>query len=73
MFDPAYVVVGFVIGMLITTIFVPPVMVKKMYPDINSSTVMRNPSVENGCFKTRAYQISCTERISLLNGGGDNS
>lgn len=68
MFDPAYVLIGFVIGMLITTIFDPPVNKKKLLPDIhNSQIVFRNPSVENGCFRTKAYQVSCTAETEVLN------
>lgn len=68
MFDPIYVVIGFVIGMLITTVFVPPTSKKKLLPDINRpELIFKNPSVENGCFRARAYQVSCTADIETLN------
>lgn len=68
MFDPIYVVVGFVIGMLITTVFVPPLHKKKLLPDVNQpDIVFRNPAIENGCFKARAYQVSCTAETEVLN------
>ena len=68
MFDPVYVVIGFVIGMLITSIFVPPITKKRLLPDVhNPDIIFRNPSVENGCFRTRAYQVSCTAETDVLN------
>jgi hypothetical protein len=68
MFDPVYVVIGFVIGMLITTVFIPPITKKKVLPDIhNPEMVFNNPLVENGCFRARAYQVSCTAETELLN------
>lgn len=68
MFDPVFVIIGFLVGLFVTSIFVPPISNKKMYPDIHDSdTIMRNPQVENGCFRVKAHQVSCTENISQLN------
>jgi hypothetical protein len=66
--DPLYVIFGFIVGMLVSTIFVPPTSLKKFYPDVhNPDIVLKNPGTENGCFRLKAYQVSCTENITQLN------
>ena len=68
MFDPVFVIIGFLVGLLVTSIFVPPTASRKLYPDIhNQDLVLKNPGVENGCFRVKAYQVPCTENISQLN------
>lgn len=68
MFDVVWVLVGFVVGMIITSIFVPPTTKKKLVPDVqNPEMVFRNPKIENGCFRARAYQVACTSTIDILN------
>jgi hypothetical protein len=68
MFDVVWVLVGFVVGMIITSIFVPPITKKKLVPDVqNPEMVFRNPKIENGCFRARAYQVACTSTIDILN------
>lgn len=67
MFDPVFVIFGFVVGMLVSTVFIPPTNVKKMYPDLHSERILKNPDVENGCFRLVKYQVSCTENITPLN------
>ena len=68
MFDVVWVLVGFLVGMIITSIFVPPTTKKKLVPDIqNPEMVFRNPKIENGCFRARAYQVACTSTIDILN------
>ena len=54
--------------MIVTTIFVPPRTSKKMVPDIkNPDMVLRNPKLENGCFRAAAYEVQCTDGIDFLN------
>jgi hypothetical protein len=68
MFDPAYVLIGFVVGMLITSVFTPPVNKKRLFPMIdNPDMVFQNPNIENGCFRAKAYQVSCTAETEVLN------
>jgi hypothetical protein len=68
MFDVVWVLVGFLVGMIITSIFVPPTTKKKLVPDVqNPEMVFRNPKIENGCFRARAYQVACTSTIDILN------
>ena len=68
MFDVVWILIGFVVGMTITAVFVPPTMKKKVIPDVqNPDLVFRNPRLENGCFKARAYQVACTSSIDILN------
>jgi hypothetical protein len=68
MFDVVWILIGFVVGMTITAVFVPPTMKKKVIPDVqNPDLVFRNPKLENGCFKARAYQVACTSSIDILN------
>jgi hypothetical protein len=39
-----------------------------MVPDVqNPELVFRNPKLENGCFKARAYQVACTSTVDILN------
>jgi hypothetical protein len=68
MIDVVWILIGFVVGMTITAVFVPPTMKKKVIPDVqNPDLVFRNPKLENGCFKARAYQVACTSSIDILN------
>jgi hypothetical protein len=68
MFDILWIFGGFLVGMIVTTIFVPPQMKKKMVPDVkNPDIVFRNPDVENGCFRATAYPVQCTDGIDFLN------
>lgn len=68
MFDVVWVLVGFVVGMIITSIFVPPTTKKRLVPDVqNPEMVFRNPKIENGCFRARAYQVACTSTVDILN------
>lgn len=68
MFSILWVFGGFLVGMIITTIFVPPQTKKKMVPDIkHPSLVFRNPDIENGCFRAVAYPVQCTDSIDFLN------
>lgn len=68
MFDVVWVLVGFVVGMIITSIFVPPMTKKRLVPDVqNPEMVFRNPKIENGCFRARAYQVACTSTVDILN------
>jgi len=68
MFNILWVFGGFLIGMTVTTIFVPPQTKKKMVPDVrNPAIVFRNPDIENGCFRAVAYPVQCTDSIDFLN------
>lgn len=68
MFDVVWMLIGFVAGMIVTCVFVPPTNRKKMVPDVsNPELVFRNPKVENGCFRARAYEVPCTSSVDFLN------
>jgi len=68
MFDILWLFVGFLVGMIVTTIFVPPRTTKKLVPDIRKpDMILRNPKVENGCFRADAYEVQCTDGIDFLN------
>jgi hypothetical protein len=68
MFDILWLFVGFLVGMIVTTIFVPPRTTKKLVPDIRKpDMILRNPKVDNGCFRADAYEVQCTDGIDFLN------
>jgi hypothetical protein len=68
MFNILWVFGGFLVGMTVTTIFVPPQTKKKMVPDVrNPAIVFQNPDIENGCFRATAYPVQCTDSIDFLN------
>lgn len=68
MFDIFWIFGGFLVGMIVTTIFVPPRTTKKLVPDIRKpDMILRNPKVENGCFRADAYEVQCTDGIDFLN------
>jgi hypothetical protein len=68
MFHILWVFGGFLVGMIVTTIFIPPQTKKKIVPDINNpALVFRNPDVENGCFRAKSYPVQCTDTIDFLN------
>jgi len=68
MFDILWLFVGFLVGIIVTTIFVPPRTTKKLVPDIRKpDMILRNPKVENGCFRADAYEVQCTDGIDFLN------
>jgi hypothetical protein len=68
MFDILWLFAGFLVGMIVTTIFVPPRTTKKLVPDIRKpDMILRNPKVENGCFRADAYEVQCTDGIDFLN------
>jgi hypothetical protein len=68
MFDVLWVFLGFLAGMIVTTVFIPPRMKKKLVPDVkNPRLILRNPEVENGCFRARASEVSCTAEHDFLN------
>ena len=68
MFDILWLFVGFLVGMIVTTIFVPPRTTKKLVPDIRKpDMILRNPKIDNGCFRADAYEVQCTDGIDFLN------
>jgi hypothetical protein len=68
MFDVLWVFLGFLAGMIVTTVFVPPRTKKKLIPDLkNPRLILRNPEIENGCFRARGEEVSCTAEHDFLN------
>jgi hypothetical protein len=68
MFDILWIFGGFLVGMIVTTIFVPPRTTKKLVPDVRKpDMILRHPKVENGCFRADAYEVQCTDGIDFLN------
>jgi hypothetical protein len=68
MFDLWYIFAGFLVGMLITTVFIPPTMHQKMMPDpARPNLVFKNPKVENGFFNVRSIEVPCTGEVDSLN------
>lgn len=68
MFDLWYIFAGFLVGMLITTVFIPPTMNQKMMPDpARPNLVFKNPKVGNGFFNIRSIEVPCTGEVDSLN------
>lgn len=68
MFDLLYIFAGFLVGMLITTVFIPPTINKKRMPDpARPDIVFKNPKVENGFFHIRSIEVPCTGEVDSLN------
>ena len=68
MFDLWYIFGGFLVGMLVTTVFIPPTSHKKMMPDpARPNLVFKNPKVEKGFFNVRSIEVPCTGEVDSLN------
>jgi hypothetical protein len=68
MLNPLYIFAGFLVGMLITTVFIPPTLNQKMMPDpARPNMVFKNPKVENGFFNIRSIEVPCTGEVDSLN------
>jgi hypothetical protein len=68
MFTAWYVFAGFLFGMIICSVFVPPTMNTKMLPDPSRpELVFKNPKVENGFFQIRCIEVPCTAETDSLN------
>jgi hypothetical protein len=68
MFDAWYMFAGFLFGLIVTSVFVPPNMNKKMLPDPKQpNLVFKNPKVENGFFSVRSIEVPCTNETDSLN------
>jgi hypothetical protein len=68
MLNPWYVFVGFLVGMIVASVFVPPTMNRKMLPDPSRpNLVFKNPKVENGFFQVKSIEVPCTHETDSLN------
>ncbi len=68
MFHPWYVFAGFLFGLVVATVFVPPNMNRKMMPDPSRpNMIFKNPKVENGFFTVRSIEVPCTGEVDSLN------
>lgn len=60
--------VGFVVGMLLVSIYQPVALRKRVLPDIRKSpVVMKQESVDNGCFKMIPREVPCPAEHDSLN------
>jgi hypothetical protein len=68
MFNVWYVFAGFVAGLFVCSVFVPPGQNTKMMPDPSRpNTVFKNPSVSNGFFQVKSIVVPCTSEVDSLN------
>jgi hypothetical protein len=68
MFNPLYMFAGFLFGLIVTSVFVPPAMIHKMLPDPKKpNLVFKNPKVDNGFFSIRSVEVPCTNETDSLN------
>jgi hypothetical protein len=68
MFRPGYVFAGFLFGILVSSVFVPPAANTKMLPDPKRpDMVFKNPKVANGFFQIRSVEVPCTSETDSLN------
>ena len=68
MFNPLFVFAGFLFGLVVTSVFVPPDMKRKMLPDPKRpNLIYKNPKVENGYFSIRSIEVPCTNETDSLN------
>ena len=65
-----YLFAGFLVGLFITSVFNPVPRKHIMQPDIQRpNQILGHPTVENGCFKSIAYEVPCPatqDKLSLL-------
>ncbi len=68
MFNPFYVFAGFLFGLVVTSVFIPPDMIKRMLPDPKQpNLVFKNPKVDNGFFSVKSIEVPCTNETDSLN------
>jgi hypothetical protein len=68
MFNLMYVFAGFLFGLVVATVFVPPDMNMKMMPDPSKpNIVFKNPKVGNGFFQVKCIEVPCTGETDSLN------
>ncbi len=68
MFNPLFMFAGFLFGLVVTSVFVPPNMNRKMLPDPKRpDLIYKNPNVENGFFSIRSIEVPCTSETDSLN------
>lgn len=68
MFNPLFMFAGFLFGLVVTSVFVPPNMNRKMLPDPkHPELIYKNPKVENGFFSIRSIEVPCTAETDSLN------
>lgn len=68
MFNPFYVFAGFLFGLVVTSVFIPPDMNKRMLPDPKKpNLVFKNPKIDNGFFSVKSIEVPCTNETDSLN------
>lgn len=68
MFNPLFMFAGFLFGLVVTSVFVPPNINRKMLPDPKRpNLIYKNPKVENGFFSVRSIEVPCTSETDSLN------
>lgn len=68
MFNPLYIFAGFLAGVLVCCVFVPPTMNTRRMPDPSRPhQIFKNPAVENGFFQIRSIEVPCTAEVDSLN------
>lgn len=59
---------GFLFGLIITSVFIPPDMNNKMLPDPkHPNIIFKNPKVANGFFSVKSIEVPCTSETDSLN------
>jgi hypothetical protein len=68
MFALPYVFGGFLVGLLLVSIFNPMEMKVKLMPDVhNPDSVVFHDGIKNGCFHIRPYEVPCPMETDSLN------
>jgi hypothetical protein len=68
MFRLIFIFAGVITGLVLCSVYTPPVSNQKMMPHPkNPGVVFKNPDVENGFFKIRCVESPCPSETDSLN------
>lgn len=68
MFALPYVFAGFLVGMLLVSVFNPMELQTKLMPDVrNPDSILFHDGIKNGCFHVRPYRVPCPMETDSLN------
>lgn len=67
-FSIALMFVGFLIGMLLVSIYEPVALKKRVLPDVSKPPIiMKQESINNGCFRMIPREVPCPAEYDSLN------
>jgi hypothetical protein len=64
MFEPGWIVTGLIVGLLLSTVFVPPTRTTKSLPTPHDRSVYHT---DTGCVRFEAVEVPCPDEPSSLN------